>query len=377
NDGDNNYIQVTLLFLFRQSESSADLLSRSLAGLCLRCYVSPSILNACKNRASHPNVLGRFNHLDLLPLALNDDGKTHIILDKDKVTQLILTSQGELQATRYKFFSVEILRTFALNKTSLSNWTWKLTEQNQEIKKFLQEIGYFTESDWSLLNRKLPQSLDHYLQLGDRQVVKAFQAVYWRDRLRLGQIGKKCREPNREQLQEMLALLQLQSVLINSIEELVIRLKEIAEILRQDKIFNAQADPLEEYDDKTHEYFINPNLPPSRDQPDLETIERLELEQFLSDRLIEILRQSMAQEIPNRIKKLQQSRSYARFASQFIEAYRLLYCEAMSLGNIARSLGISGQPQASRVLQPDNLLHQIRYQVINGLFQTIQESLNL
>jgi hypothetical protein len=48
----------------------------------------------------------------LLPFGLNDDGKTLIVLDSQAKTQLVLDGNGKTQPTNYKFFTVEVLRTF-------------------------------------------------------------------------------------------------------------------------------------------------------------------------------------------------------------------------------------------------------------------------
>lgn len=121
------------------------------AGLCLRCYVSASILKAY-HTLDHLFGSGKsFTYRDLLPFVLNDDGKTQVILDRDRKTQLVVMGDEPPQVTTYQFFSVEVLRTFKAAQSSLSldNWAYLRTKQNAELKQFLAEFGFRHLSDWT------------------------------------------------------------------------------------------------------------------------------------------------------------------------------------------------------------------------------------
>ncbi|NJN39344.1 MAG: hypothetical protein HC790_12555 [Acaryochloridaceae cyanobacterium CSU_3_4] len=154
------------------------------AGLCLRCYVSDSILNACRKIDNLFAGQKCFTYQDLLPFTLNDDGETLMLLGDDDKTQLALDENGETRAVEYKFFSLKILQTFKpdpSNALSLKNWVYLQTKQNNEIKNFLAEFGFKNLSDWALLNRAKQTQLDRLLER-DRRIVEAFHGVYRRDR---------------------------------------------------------------------------------------------------------------------------------------------------------------------------------------------------
>ncbi|MCC5615263.1 hypothetical protein LC605_09280, partial [Nostoc sp. CHAB 5836] len=114
-----------------------------------------------------------------------------------------------------------------------------------------------------LLCKSVPRSLSGLLLTEDYEIVKAFQTVYQRDRLKTGQKGR-CSEPTPSQLQEILHLLQQININFSG-EKLIYHIKRIAEILRQDWLFKktgtTKTIPTEVYDDSTNDYFPNPDLP--------------------------------------------------------------------------------------------------------------------
>ncbi|NJL63735.1 MAG: hypothetical protein HC903_20215 [Methylacidiphilales bacterium] len=209
---ENKQVQVVLWEIFRSSD---DIYQRAIAGLCLRCYVSHRILITCKTIPHIYNVSAEnlFRYTDLLPFILNDDGKTLVIVNSESRTQYILNHHDGTTSAIAKggeFFSVDILRRFNPNlnsNESLDNWTTRLTRQNEEIKSFLWGFGLATPSDWGLLCKSIPRSLCGFLLTEDYEIIKAFQIVYQRDRLKTRQKGR-CLEPAPSQLQEILHLLQ-------------------------------------------------------------------------------------------------------------------------------------------------------------------------
>ncbi|MEC4818446.1 MAG: hypothetical protein SAK29_35030 [Scytonema sp. PMC 1069.18] len=195
----NKHLQGVLWEIFR---GDRDVRNQALAGLCLRCYVSQRILIACKTlpRIYNASAENLFTYIDILPFVLNDDGKALVIVGSDGKTQHTLNQRDfktDAIAKGGELFSVEILRKFNphLNSSqNLDNWTTTLTRQNENIRSFLWELGLATPSDWGLLCKDFPRSLSKLLMTEDSEIVKAFQAVYQRDRLRLGQKGR-CLEP--------------------------------------------------------------------------------------------------------------------------------------------------------------------------------------
>lgn len=369
----NEDIQTALNSYFHDKNSAIDATSRALAGLCLRCYVSDPILKACKKIDSLFAGEKQFTYHDLLPLVLNDDGQTLVILDRDGKNQLILDDNGEAKTTAYKFFAVEILRTYKHNSShrmSLDNWAELQTKQNPELKNFLSEFGFKNLSDWALLNRVKPKQLER-LSSRSHHLLEIFHAVYRRDRLGQRQAGvRKCLDPSSAQLQEMLTLLQERNVTINSLVELMKELKQIAIQLRQYDIWSYR-EPLEIYDSDAGSYTPRTDLP--TDFLNELDVERRELMDFLHEQLKLALVDAIAQEIRASITKLEKSKTYAPLAKQFIPGLQLYYCQNLSLNEIVPKLGMSSWAQARRVLNPGDLLTKVRASCVQQILDRTLE----
>lgn len=365
----NREIQTFLISYF-QGKNSADIINRAIAGLCLRCNVSYPILKACQKIDSLFSPNKGFTYKDLLPFVLNDDGMTPVILDRDRKTQLILDQTGKAQATAYKFFTVEVLRTFKPEEAnmSLENWAYLQTKQNQEIKDFLSEFGFKNLSDWALLNRSRPKQLER-LSSRSCYLVEVFHAVYRRDRRQQRQGSKKCPEPSNNQLEEMRALLQERGIIINANAELMRELKQVATELRQYDIWSSR-EPLEIQDPDGND-VTRPDLPyDSIDEIDVEQQEFLE---FLHQQLREALTGAVEKEICDRIAHLQKSKKYASLSQQFIPGLKLYYCQNMSLKEIAPMLGMTSWDQARRILNPGEILNTVRSSTIQQVLDKTLE----
>jgi len=140
---ENRHIQVVAWKNFR---SASDIRERALAGLCLRCYVSQSIVTSCREIAwlyDPESSLSLFE--DLLSFVLDDDGKTLIILDDEYENQLKLTNNNIFITPllySYKLFTVEIWRTFfkpgnRIDYSISKNWIKKKILSHPEIKDLL------------------------------------------------------------------------------------------------------------------------------------------------------------------------------------------------------------------------------------------------
>ena len=370
NDAGNNFvdflnhvnpdIKATLFYCFRAQNSAVDADRRAAAGLCLRCSVSYPLLKACQKIDSLFGGEKRFTYRDLLPFVINDDGKTLIILDSAAKTQLVLNGDGKTQPTNYKFFSVEVLRTFkpdSQSSMSLDNWAYFQTKQNPEVKDFLSEFGLQHLSDWAILNRARPKQIES-LSERDRQLIQVFHAVYRRDRREHRPTpAKKCPDPSNSQLQQMLICLQKQNVTVHSNVELLDQLKQVAVQLKQYDVWSCR-EPLEIRDPDTGNEVIRQDLPnDSRDELDLDHQEILE---FLDRQLTSALTQAIEQEIKSCIAKLEKSKRYAIFAQKFIPGLQLYYCQAMPLKEIVPLLGMTSWDQARRILNPGEILNNVK-----------------
>lgn len=364
--------QTVLFPYFRQP--SLDLMDRAQAGLCLRCYVSGPILSACRKIDSLFGMHKGFIYQDLLPLVLNDDGETLLLVDDDSKAQIVLDPSGKTRAIEYKFFSMEILQTYKPDtptSMSLENWVYLKTKQHHEIKNFLAEFGFNNLSDWALLNRASQIQLER-LSERDRHIVKAFHSVYRRDRRLHKQPVAKCSDPSREQLQEMLTHLQKHDIAFEDPAQLMTALHQVALQLRQYDIWNSR-EPLELYNPEDLNYTPRGDLP--HESFDVLEIEQQELLAFCDEQLNTALVQAIEKAIRDRITALENSR-YAPFASQFIPGLQRYYGQGLSLKEIAPQLGMTSWDQARRVLNPGDLLNTVRtltqQQVLDRLLDRTQ-----
>ncbi len=358
---------------FYGKDSNADTIGRAQAGLCLRCYVSEPILKACQKIDNLFSGDKAFSYHDLLSFVLNDDGKTLVISHADGKQQLIIKSEGVCELATYKFFTVKVLQTFKIDsnsRMSLDNWAFLQTKQNPDIKDFLSEYGFKNLSDWALLNRVRPKQLER-LSERDKQIVKAFHAVYRRDRALQKKVGgKKCPDPSNFQLEEMISFLKKQNIIIKKTSELIEELKIVVTQLRHFDIWSYR-EPLEIYDYDAEIYT-------SRNDIATESINEIELEQqeilqLLYSTINLALAETIEEEIIARISYLEKSKKYAPLAKQFIPGMHLYYFRGMSLKEIAPLLGMSSWDQARRVLNPGELLSNVRVLFIKKMIDKILE----
>ncbi len=369
-------MQAELLACFH-GQKAIEPTTQAKAGLCLRCEVSYPILKACQKI---DNLFGgekAFTYRELLPFVLNDDGKKLVILDQDRRSQLILDDDGGIHATAYKYFTVEVLRTFKQNASSMSldNWAYLQTKQNPDLKNFLGEFGFKHLSDWAMMNRVRPKQLAQ-LSPRDRSLLEVFHAVYRRDRQLMRAKGaQKCPDPSLLQLTEMQDKLQIRGIVINSTVALMGELKQLATQLRQYDIWSYR-EPLEIQDPETGGYTPRPDLP--HDSLDELDVEQQEFLDSIHEQLKLAVSQGIELEIENCINQLKKSKKYAPLAGQFVPGLRLYYIEGLSLRDIAPQLGMSSWDQARRILNPGELLRLVRSRVVQKLLDiSLEKSQNL
>jgi hypothetical protein len=349
-------VLTDLLLCFKTPKIDIDQQAR--AGLCLRCYVSEPILMACRKIDYLFGNNQSFTYRDLLPFVLNDDGKSLIILDHDGKTAFSIEPGGAIQTKTYQCFSLQVLRSFEPNSKSsmsLDNWVYLQTKQNPDLKNFLSEFGFQQLSDWALLNRTRAKQLEQ-LPPRDRCLVEVFHAVYRRDRQQQNQGTKRCLDPTLAQLEEMATLLMTHQRSINP-PDLMSELQRLARQLRQYDIW-CYREPLELQDLETGDRLVRSDLP-------LATASGLDVEQqeflaFFHEQLQFALKQSIRQEIENRIAYLKKSKGYAAFADQLIPGLCLYYHQGIALKEIATLLGMSNWAQARRILNPGELIGTVR-----------------
>ena len=144
------------------------------AQLCLRCYLSQAIVQACDRLVSQFGTHHRFQLSDLLPLVLDDD--------------------ATLNPTAYQPLSLHILKTFQPSAGNLTAWAVRHIRQHPDVKQFLLEHGVYLISPWALLNDtkpdRLPLILTQFHRLTTTEVTHAclllesYRSIYLPDRLK-------------------------------------------------------------------------------------------------------------------------------------------------------------------------------------------------
>ncbi|MBV6625920.1 MAG: hypothetical protein KI793_23810 [Rivularia sp. (in: Bacteria)] len=380
--GENQYLQVHLWKIFH--DSTVDNKKRAKAGLCLRCYLSHSIIKGCQilaGRSSSNYTL----FSELLSYVLNDDGSTLIVLDNNNKTQLILNENCHTQPIPKEgnFFSVDVLRTYnpnlfnSNNSESLDNWCIRCTRQNTDLQTHLLEIGVWIPSDWSLLCREIPQSLDTHFTNNQCQLIEVFHAVYRRDRQKFRQRGR-CSEPTYPQLEEMLCLLGNKNIILSSAHELIQHFQEIAEILRQDtystKIGSPKADSIDNYFTNNSDSFSKPNLSCINQNTNSEDIEEIELRELLNQLPNQVLFNAISEIIPQRVKFLSKKKNYSAYAAKFIQGLQLYYQKnkPLSLKEIAALWEINWA-KARRIFQLSEFIENVQSFSERSFIEQIKE----
>ncbi|NJP11111.1 MAG: hypothetical protein HC866_17905 [Leptolyngbyaceae cyanobacterium RU_5_1] len=192
--------------------------------------------------------------------------------------------------------------------------------------------------------------------------------VYRRDRLQQPRRSQKCPDPNPTQLAEMLARLQERAVLYPSALELLQALKQVAIQLRQYDLWQSR-ESLEVHDPETGSYTPRPDLPAvSINESDLEQQEWLD---FLHQQLKLTLTTAIDQSMQAHLAKLTQSKQYALYAPKFLSGLQQYYGQGLSLKEIASQLGMTSSDQARRVLNPGEILSQVRTRTVQLLLEQL------
>jgi len=377
-------VQTILMSLFQEEhpKNGQELQRKANAGLTLRCYVSQPILRACRERACAFGGGQVFN--ELINRVLNDDGETLVVLDNASREHCILNRRGNLENTQYKFVTVEILNAYdhkSSARLSLQNWAYFYTRRHAQVKEVLTEVGFHSLSDWALLNRARSPHLE-ILPEKSRHLIQVFHSVYRRDRRQTkpnddqtkgtNTGGRRCPDPSKSQLEEMLNQLQEKKIMFANTAILMDELHQVAAELRQIDIWTRRkapiAETLEFYDPDTGTTNLRPDLP-NAETNDLEDVENVEMLAFIRQQLDDALEQSIEQGIDDKIRTLSKSRR-AKLAPKYIPGLKLYYCKGQSTREIANTLGIP-QSQVSRVLSPAELLNQIRFRTTEKLLDMI------
>jgi hypothetical protein len=347
-------IQQQLVKLMRSaSPASADW-----AESCLRCFVSHQIPLVCFSLEQRFGTQGGFSRAELYPYVMDDPHPLNF----------------EYRETDYRPVAVRIVQLFDPEQSNLSTWTKRLVLQQKGLNAALADCGIYLASDWAILNHTTLARMSRLL--ADRlmetevqragQVLESYHAVYRQARLRQRSTGagRKCTEPDSEQLQNMLQYLQAQGVAGCSPQQLLRELRALAQHLRQFKRLAAVS-----LDDEKTSFLAE------QQQVDSPT-ENPEQDQFLSSYRQEseqCLSQAIQQVLNDRVTYL--SRRKPPKDQTFLKALDLFHREGKSMTEIAPLVGLQKQFQVTRLLGLKELRADVRQAWLKLLHQRLPQLL--
>jgi hypothetical protein len=316
--------------------------SQPLAELCLRCFISEQIDQACLDLVRQFGTVGGFKHTDLL----------HFVLDDYK---LLKFSRSQPNST-YQSLADKILETFNPERAQLSTWVKRLVKSHEELRQFLFECGVHLVSPWSLLNNYYPQQLErlltqrfNYNSITAKQaaeILDSYQTIYLSDRLKQNRFRSRCQPPSTEQLNRILDNLTEKKITGFTPESLLETLESLAEFIRQSRQPKQEPPPSENYPQ------------PTSDEAEIEMQEFLRRYRQL---LVTHLDQAISQVLRDRINYLR-SRKKPK-DQQFIQGLKL-YCQSQPMKEIAQEIGLKQQYQVSRFLNLRTLREDVQQRLL-------------
>ncbi len=345
-------IQRHLFALFRENHL--------LAEICLRCFISEQIKQACINLELNFGKNYQFSCGDLFPFVLDDT------LDHSK----------RPKAKEYTSMSTKILQTFEPERASLATWTNRLVRYEPNLNRFLLECGLYLVSDWAILNdtssKQLRRILKEYHYFNDPEIsqacllLEAYHRIYTQDRLAVRKAGVqgKCLIPSSAQLQRIAEFLGLSL----SPEKTLTQLNYLAEKLREYRIFIRGGKPKQDsldYPDisiKVEQRQVNSLQDDSEEQEQQEFLSRYR------QKFLDCLEQAIAQIVPQWLNQQKESKK-----QEFLTALKLFHCQGYSMSEIASNIGFKAQYQVTRLMQLKNFRSDIRQQILQDLRPQILE----
>ena len=343
------------LFLLRNNRDENSVL----ADLCLRCFISHQIKQACTQLYIEFGRERGLSRNDLFACTLNDT--------------LDLVEKRPLAASQHRPLAVEILEKFDPSKASLSTWTTLCVRQNRELVNCLLEYGVLLITNWAILNhtsnKQVNRILSKFHALTRIEVeqatvlLSAYHDVYRRDRLKNGQSrGMKCQVPSTEQLERIAVLVKHQANLFLSPEQTLYQLERLASLLREHSIYVKGGKIGQESLDNTeiNTERIQANLTSGEDNRD--NVYRSDWLKSYRQQFEQSLDESIEAVIANRLNKFKNKKPDK--ATQFTTALELLHCQGKSMNEIASEVGLKKQYQVTRLLKLKELRVDIRHYLL-------------
>lgn len=344
-------IQRQLWQLMHQQQAS-----NSIPEICLRCYISHQIYQACVDLGAKFGRQNGFNHEDLLPLVLGDE---------------VLQSQyQQVKTGSYKSSATTILKTYNPDKGSLNTWVSRYVKQHPDLKQFLLEHGVFLVSDWALLNdtnhKELQRILTQMYHLATVEIKQAcellvsYHAVYRADRLQqLKNSTLPCQPPTSEQLSRIAEDLKIRTGKNFSNDAVLKHLQFIAAKLREYRIVaRGGATKTLSYDKEE----IEPIVERQQATVDNQDQEENEFIQLYQQQLIASLDQALCQVLKDFTDKLQ--RRHPSQVQSFIKGLELFHCRGESMTQIAQQIDLKKQYEVTRLLKLNDLRTDVRQRLL-------------
>ncbi len=330
--------------------------SNSMAEICLRCYISHQIYQACVDLGAKFGRQHGFNYKALLPIVLGDE--------------VLQNSQYQKKTGSYKSLATTILETYNPDKGLLNTWVSRYVKQHSELKDFLLQHGVFLVSDWALLNdtslKELQRILAGMYHLATFEVQQAcellvsYHAVYRADRLQfLAGSTLPCQPPTGEQLSRIAEGLKTRIGKTFSNEGVLKQLQFVAAKLREYRII-ARGGAIKTL--SYHQEEVEPIFERQQVMSNNEDQEENEFIHLYQQQLIESLDQALAQVIEEFIIKVQRRRPSE--VEAFIKGLELFHCRGESMTQIARQIGVEQQYKVTRLLKLNDLRADVRQRLL-------------
>ncbi len=331
----------------------------TLAQLCLRCFISQQIVQACLSLVNQFGTNHQFQTSDLLPLVLEDDGR--------------------IPMGNYPSVARQTLDTFQASSGSLHNWVIRLVRQHREVHQFLLERGLCLISDWAILNDtpidRLQRILTDFYHLSPSEIqptcllLETYRAIYLADRLhqRRQQTNRprQCPAPTQAQIQRMSDRLQQHTnnaydpnVILSQLSNLAKRLRQYRISIRSGQLLTQSMDiPKIQATVESKELITD-------DHEDLAT--QNEFLQQYRQIFLQALDRSLEQVIQDRMTKAKNPEK----ADRFLKALNLFYRQRLSMTEIAVEIGVQRQDNVTYLLK----LKDLRTDVRNLMLRQLQEA---
>lgn len=316
-----------------------------IAQLCLRCWLSHQIEAACGQLARQFGETYSFTAADLWPLTLDDDGQI---------------------SSTYPSLTMQILAKYDPSQSALGTWASRLTKSHPSLNRFFMEQGLYRISPWAILNDtripQLPKALPHLSQselAAASQLLSAYHRVYRSDRLKQRQgRARRCVDPTDEQLQQIVP---------NEVPNVVFaRLHDLADQLRQYRIAVRRRTPLTQSLDSTESGVSNLSSPISDDAEQSQD----DFLQRYRTRFIASLDQAIEQTIQTYSVTYQKRKPPQD--GVYRQALTLFHCQGLSMGVIAKQLGLTNQVKVTRLLQLKQFRAKVCIYWLNQLKAQVQ-----